>query len=147
MSTNTGRAPTVRMTLLVATQDRGVVITSSPGPMPAIRKATSMVQVPELKARTGLPPTYAESCASNALTCGPEVIQPERSTSATPRMVSSSMLGRVKGRKLLTVLTAPGDYAARARMKTPAMMSAMPASFAAVRGSPKRAAAANALTT
>jgi hypothetical protein len=27
------------------------------------------------------------------------VIQPERSTSATPAMVSSSMVGRVKGRK------------------------------------------------
>ena len=31
-STNTGRAPTSSTTLAVATQDSGVVITSSPGP-------------------------------------------------------------------------------------------------------------------
>ncbi len=40
-----------------------------------------------------------ESFASNAFTCGPEVIQPERSTSATPAIVASSIVGRVKGRK------------------------------------------------
>jgi hypothetical protein len=39
------------------------------------------------------------SLASKAFTCGPEVIQPERRTSATPAMVSSSMVGRVKGKK------------------------------------------------
>ncbi len=99
MSTNTGRAPTSRTTLLVATQVSGVVITSWPGPTPAMRSAISMVHVPELKARTGRPPAYSESRASRAFTCGPEVIQPERSTSATPAMVSSSMNGRVNGRK------------------------------------------------
>ena len=36
--------------------------------------------------------------ASKAFACGPVVIQPERSTSATPSIVASSMLGRVKGR-------------------------------------------------
>ena len=82
MSTKTGRAPTSRTTLLVATQVSGVVITSSPGPTPAIRSAISIVQVPELNARTGRPPKYSESFASNSFTCGPEVIQPERSTSA-----------------------------------------------------------------
>ncbi len=56
MSTNTGFAPTSRMTLLVATQDSGVVITSWPGPIPAMRSAISIVQVPELKTRTGRPP-------------------------------------------------------------------------------------------
>ena len=56
MSTNRGVAPTARMTLLVATHDSGVVITSCPGPTPAMRSPTSMVQVPELKARTGRPP-------------------------------------------------------------------------------------------
>ena len=67
----------------MATQDSGVVMTSSPGPMPARRSATSSVAVPELKARTGRPPQYSDSAASNALTLGPLVIQPERSTSAT----------------------------------------------------------------
>ncbi len=56
-STNTGLAPTRRMTLAVATQDSGVVMTSSPGPMPARRSAISSAAVPELSARTGRPPT------------------------------------------------------------------------------------------
>src|SRR5262245_7535812 len=99
ISTNTGRAPTSRITLLVATHESGVVITSWPGPTPAMRSAISIVQVPELKARTGRLPKYSDSFDSKSLTFGPEVIHPERSTSATPAMVSSSMLGRVKGKK------------------------------------------------
>ena len=55
--------------------------------------------MPELSARTGRPPQKRDSSASNSFTFGPEVIQPERSTSATPAMVSSSIEGRVKGRK------------------------------------------------
>src|SRR5689334_9228732 len=98
-SANTGRAPTSSTTFAVATHESGVVITSSPLPMPARRSAISSVTVPELKARTGRPPQSFDSAASNAFTCGPEVIQPERITSATPAMVASSMLGRVKGRK------------------------------------------------
>jgi hypothetical protein len=84
--------------LLEATQVSGVVITSSPGPTPAILRAISIVHVPELNARTGRPPKKSESFASNAFTCGPEVIHPERSTSATPAIVSSSIEGRVNGR-------------------------------------------------
>jgi len=55
ISANTGVAPTSMMTLAVATHDTGVVMTSSPGPMPAMRSAISMVQVPELKVRTMRP--------------------------------------------------------------------------------------------
>src|ERR1035437_3893067 len=98
MSTKTGRAPTSRMTLLVATQESGVVMTSWPGPMPAMRSAISIVHVPEVKARTGRPPKNSESLASNSFALGPDVIQPERRTSTTPAMVSSSMVGRVNGR-------------------------------------------------
>ena len=98
MSTNTGRAPTSKMTWLVATHDSGVVITSCPGPTPAMRRAISIVHVPELKTRTGRPPQYSESFASSAFTFGPDVIQPERSTSATPAMVASSIVGRVSGK-------------------------------------------------
>src|SRR4051812_49106982 len=104
ISTNTGRAPTSRITLLVATHESGVVITSCPAPTPAIRRAISIVHVPELKTRTGRPPQYSESFASSAFTFGPEVIQPERSTSATPAIVSSSIVGRVKGRKGIGVV-------------------------------------------
>ena len=98
MSTKTGLAPTVSTTLDVATHEIGVVMTSSPGPMPAMRSATSIVAVPLAKVRTMRPPKYSDSAASNAATFGPEVIQPERSTSATAAMVASSMVGRTKGR-------------------------------------------------
>jgi len=50
-----------------------------------------MVQVPELKVRTGRPPKKSESCRSNSSILGPEVIQPERSTSPTAAMAASSM--------------------------------------------------------
>src|SRR6267142_1361253 len=66
--------------------------------MPAIRSAISIVQVPELNTRTGRPPQCSESFASSAFTFGPEVIQPERRTSPTPAIVSSSIVGRVSGR-------------------------------------------------
>jgi len=55
MSANTGVAPVSMTTLAVATHEIGVVITSSPGPMPAMRSAISMVQVPELKLRVMRP--------------------------------------------------------------------------------------------
>src|SRR5580698_105147 len=111
MSTKTGLAPTSRTTLLVATQERGVVITSSPGPTPAIRSAISIVQVPELNTRTGRPPKYSESLASNAFTWGPDESHPERRTSATPAIVASSIVGLVKGRNGSTSLVGAGAAA------------------------------------
>src|ERR1043166_7773159 len=98
-STKTGRAPTSSATLAVATQESGVVRTSSPAPTSASRRPTSSVAVPELKQRTVRPPRSPDSAASNAFTCGPEVIQPERSTSPTPAIVASSISGLVNGRK------------------------------------------------
>ncbi len=97
-STNTGFAPTARTTFAVATQLSGVVMTSSPGPMPQMRKANSSVAVPEFARRTGRPPHRSDSAASRAWHFGPVVNQPERSTSPTSAMVRSSTLGRVKGR-------------------------------------------------
>jgi hypothetical protein len=58
-----------------------------------------MVQVPELKLRTGRPPKYSDNMFSNAATFGPVVIQPDRSTSATAAIVASSMVGLEKGKK------------------------------------------------
>ena len=51
-----------------------------------MRRPISSVAVPELKVRTGRPPQNADSAASNFWFCGPVVIQPERSTSATPEL-------------------------------------------------------------
>src|SRR4051812_30892344 len=117
ISTNTGRAPTSRITLLVATQESGVVMTSWPGPIPAIRNAISIVQVPELKTRTGRSPQAAESLASSSFTFGPDVIQPERRTSATPAIVSSSIVGRVSGRKGADISGLVTDQTVGARLR------------------------------
>src|SRR5262245_57945583 len=107
-STNTGRAPTSRIELAVAAHESGVVTTSSPGPTLARRRPRTSAAVPELNVRTGRPPQYAESAASKRCTSGPEVIQPERSTAATPAIVSSSITGRAKGRNPALTL-APRD--------------------------------------
>src|SRR5262252_379030 len=96
-STKTGRAPTATTTLAVATQVIGVVITSSPGPIPAARSATSIVAVPLASARTGRPSNSRDSAASNSTVRGPDVIQPDARTSPTAAIVSASIDGRVKG--------------------------------------------------
>ncbi|MCY1243760.1 hypothetical protein D9M69_277890 [compost metagenome] len=99
MSTNTGRAPTAITTLAVATQVIGVVMTSSPGPISAMRSAISMVAEPLAKVRTARPPNRSESAASKACIFGPEVIQPDASTLPTSAMAAASISGRTKGRK------------------------------------------------
>src|SRR6516162_717892 len=96
-STNTGRAPTRTITFAVATKLSAGVMTSSPGPMPQASSAISRPAVAEVWVRTGRPPRYADSSASSCATLGPLASQPERSTSATAAIVSSSMLGRVNG--------------------------------------------------
>jgi hypothetical protein len=63
-----------------------------------MRNAISIVHVPELKTRTGRPPQYSDSFASSVFTLGPDVIQPDRRTSTTPAIVSSSIVGRVMGK-------------------------------------------------
>ncbi len=98
MSTNTGRAPTLSTALAVAAHASGVVMTSWPSSMPSIRSATSIVTAPELNTRTVRPRNSSDSAASNSAATRPVASQPERSTSATPRMVCSSISGRVSGR-------------------------------------------------
>ena len=142
-STNTGLAPTVSTTLAVATQVNGVVMTSSPLPTPATRRAISSAAVAEFMARTGRPPTCSESAASNARARGPVVIHPERRTSATSAIVASSMEGRVNGRKLMRNI----DQALRATRTTPMMMTRMPSSRCGPTASPNSHQARPALTT
>ncbi len=99
ISANTGFAPHSRITLDVATHELGVVMTSSPGPTPAMRSPISRVQEPELNVLTGRPWKYLDRRASNVWTRAPlPVSQPERSTSTTAAIVASSTVGRVKGR-------------------------------------------------
>ena len=97
ISTKTGIAPTATITLDVATQLSEVVMTSSPGWIPAIRNANSRAAVAEFTTRTGRPPARSDKAASSSRHLGPVVSQPERRTSATAAMVSSSISGRVNG--------------------------------------------------
>src|SRR5436853_6195776 len=97
-STNTGFAPTRRITLAVAAKLIAVVMTSSPSPIPAMRRAISSAAVALVKSRTVRPPKNFESSASNAAARGPVVIQPDRRTSATAAIVASSSAGRANGR-------------------------------------------------
>jgi hypothetical protein len=53
-----------------------------------------MAAVAEVTAFTGRPPQNCASACSNLCTHGPLVIQPERSTSATPEIVASSRPGQ-----------------------------------------------------
>jgi hypothetical protein len=48
MSTKTGVAPTLLMLSAVAKKLKGVVMTSSPGPMPRARRPMTRASVPEL---------------------------------------------------------------------------------------------------
>ena len=56
ISTNTGIAPTALITSVVAKKVNGVVITSSPAPMPKARNAKNRASVPELQATHSLTP-------------------------------------------------------------------------------------------
>ena len=72
-------------------------MTSSPSPMPQMRKFSSSAAVAELRQTTLLVWQYSASFFSNALVRGPVVIQPERKASATSAISSSEMSGGLKG--------------------------------------------------
>ena len=72
MSTKTTRAPTCKITLEVATHVIGVVMTSSPGPMPSASSARCSPAVAELTAiacRPGSPASCARKAAKSASNC------------------------------------------------------------------------------
>ena len=71
MSANTGVAPARQMTSTVATNVNGVVMTSSPGPMPSARSASSRASVPELTPRPYFAPQSAAICFSSSATLSP----------------------------------------------------------------------------
>src|SRR6266705_4776254 len=74
-STSTGRAPTCSITLTVAANVSGVVITSSPGPIRPTASAVCIPAVHELRASALGAETAAANSASNEATFGPVVIQ------------------------------------------------------------------------
>ena len=78
-STKTGVAPVWTITFAVAGQVIGVVITSSPGPIPSATSARCIAAVPEATASTCFASRYSAIRSSSSAARGPVVSQPERS--------------------------------------------------------------------
>src|SRR5262245_21690486 len=92
-SAKTGVAPAWTITLAVAGQVIGVVITSSPGPTPTASSARCSAAVPEATASTCSAWTYSAKRRSSSAARGPVVSQPERRVSATASISSSPIAG------------------------------------------------------
>src|SRR4051812_23979849 len=92
-STNTGVAPVWTMTLAVAGQVIGVVITSSPGPTPSATSERCSAAVPDASASTCSASRNSFIRSSSRAALGPVVSQPERSVSVTAAISSSPIAG------------------------------------------------------
>ena len=92
-SANTGVAPAWTITLPVAGHVIGLVITSSPGPMPSASSERCSAAVPDETARTCRASRYSAIRRSSSSARGPVVSQPERSVSATAAISSSPIAG------------------------------------------------------
>src|SRR5437660_9761778 len=92
-STKTGVAPVWTITLAVAGQVIGLVITSSPGPTPSATSDRWSAAVPEASASTCFASRYAAIRRSSSAARGPVVSQPERSVSVTAAISSSPIAG------------------------------------------------------
>src|SRR5690349_18533779 len=93
MSTRTGVAPTYRIALMVAANVNGVVMTSSPGPMPLASSAMCNAVVPEETAMACLILNASEKACSNLAVRGPMASMPESRTSITADFSASLILG------------------------------------------------------
>jgi hypothetical protein len=102
MSTNTGLAPRKSAALAVETKVTSGTRTSSPGPTPSAASATSRALEPLFTATASIPSIQRAKRRSNSSTTGPEISQPERTTSAAARASSSSNQGRDSGTCLET---------------------------------------------
>ncbi len=79
----------------------GVVITSSPAPMPSVTSAVCRPAVHELSANAPGAPNAVANSVSNRLVFGPVVIQLDRNVSMTSAISSSPMQGGEKGRNVV----------------------------------------------
>src|SRR5690606_31701731 len=82
-------APTDSTASAVAKNVNGVVTTSSPGPMPSARSASTSASVPEFTPTAWRTPRYSATSRSNASTSGPRMNWPERRTRCTAALTSS----------------------------------------------------------
>ena len=92
-STKTGVAPVWTTTFAVAGQVIGVVITSSPGPIPSATRVRCIAAVPEETASACLAPVYSANRRSSSAAFSPVVSQPERIVRATASISSSPTAG------------------------------------------------------
>ncbi len=97
MSANTGRARSYTATLALATNDSGVVITSSPSLTPTARSARCSPAVPLETAMAWAAPIRCAKARSNSPRAGPSDSRPERSTLSTRSSSASPSTGRASG--------------------------------------------------
>src|SRR3989344_7387187 len=97
MSTNTGFAPVKIIAFAVAIKVKGVVITSSPGPIPAAVKATIRALVPLSVATAYLVPQYLAKASSNSATFSPCASFPLFKTLTTAVLSSEPISGLLIG--------------------------------------------------
>src|SRR4029453_6190270 len=83
--------------LTVEQNVRGVVITSSPGPMPNAAKARWRPEVAEFTANACGARTYSPNSRSKRAVFGPVVSQPDFNVSMTSSISSFPIAGRLKG--------------------------------------------------
>ena len=97
-SARTGVAPAWMMALTEAQKVNGVVMTSSPGLIPAARMLRCKAAVQELTATACSASLYAAKRRSNSATRGPVPIQPLRRQDTTSSISSSVIRGDPKTR-------------------------------------------------
>ena len=97
MSAKTGVAPSSTKQFAEATNENGDVITSSPGPTPAIRQSRWRPAVPLETATAYGAPTRSAISSSKRSIVGPSESRPERRTSSTSSSSRSSRYGRESG--------------------------------------------------
>src|SRR5215467_3665146 len=85
--------------LTVEQNVRGVVITSSPGPMPNAAKARWRPEVAEFTANACGARTYSPNSRSKRAVFGPVVSQPDFNVSITSSISSLPIAGTLKGIK------------------------------------------------
>src|SRR3990172_1222742 len=93
MSAKTGLAPVNSTELEVATNEKGVVMTSSPCPISWARSATCSAAVPEFTATACDVPVNSANAASKRFTLSPSAMLPDLRTSATAFISSSPIRG------------------------------------------------------
>ena len=79
-SAKTGFAPTLLIDSAVAKKEKGVVMTSSPSPMPNALSPITKASVPEFTPIACLTSKYSATSCSNSLASGPIINAPDSST-------------------------------------------------------------------